>query len=292
MNNLSTPVALSGLESAVLQSANVLSVIGEEPTAKDEAASILASWRELNRCAEQAGIQGCFRHVSKALVNKGTGEVFFECADAAGDGFYITSILPDGMPLFEYAAPEQLGVILPPPPTSKPEPPNTMFNGNMGSPEMGSSNVYVDEWGDDDGERTEIIPEDYDPDADAVTITLPQYGDTVQPQQIFPGQTLTVRRGSGATLDGSTILINPLFKDGKEISRRLSRSHAELIMNEGGTLYIKPLKTANGTALEQETGDYTTRQELAAHTLHKIDLPAVVMLGKAVKMKLARGEGR
>ena len=58
MNNLSTPVALSGLESAVLQSANVLSVVGEQPVSKDEAASILASWRELNRCAEQAGEGG------------------------------------------------------------------------------------------------------------------------------------------------------------------------------------------------------------------------------------------
>lgn len=292
MNDLSTPVVLSGLESAVLQSANVLSVIRTETVSKDEAASILASWSELNRCAEQAGIQGCFRHVSKALVNKGTREVFFECTDAAGDGFDITSVLPDGMPLFEYAAPEQLGVTLPPPPTRKPEPPNTVFNGNMGSSETGGSDVYVDDWGSDDSERTEIIPEDYDPDAGAVTITLPQYGPTVQPQHIFPGQTLTVRRGSGATLDGSTILINPLFKDGKEISRRLSRSHAELIMDESGTLYIKPLKTANGTALEQKTGDYTTRQELDPHTLHKIDLPAVVMLGKAIKMEITQGEGR
>lgn len=292
MNNLSTPVALSGLESAVLQSANVLSVIGEESTAKDEAASILASWRELNRCAEQAGIQGCFRHVSKALINKGTGEVFFECADTAGDGFDITTILPDGMPLFEYAAPEQLGVTLPPPPTRKPEPPNTAPAGNTGAPSVGSSSVYDnDEWGNED-ESTEVIPEGQETLAEAVTITLPQYGDTVQPQQIFPGQTLTVRRGSGATLDGSTILINPLFKDGKEISRRLSRSHAELIMDEGGTLYIKPLKTANGTALEQKTGGYTTRTTLEPHTLHKIDLPAVVMLGKAIKMKLARGEGK
>lgn len=269
-----------------------MSVVGEQPVSTDEAASILASWRDLNRCAEQAGIQGCFRHVSKALVNKGTGEVFFECTDAAGDGFDITSILPNGMPLFEYAAPEQLGVALPPPPVRKPEPPNTMFNGNMGAPETGGTDVYVDEWGNDDDESTDVIPENYDPVAEAVTITLPQYGPTVQPQQIFPGQTLTVRRGSRATLDGSTILINPLFKDGKEISRRLSRSHAELIMDEGGTLYIKPLETANGTALEQKTGDYITRKELDPHTLHKIDLPAVVMLGKAIKMKLTKGEGR
>ena len=292
MNNLSTPVALSGLESAVLQSANVLSVVGEQPVSKDEAASILASWRELNRCAEQAGIQGCFRNVSKALVNKGTGEVFFECTSAAGEGFDITAILPDSIPLFEYAAPEQLGVTLPLPPVRKPEPPNTMFNGNMGAPETGGTDVYVDEWGNDNDESTDVIPEDYNPVAEAVTITLPQYGPTVQPQQIFPGQTLTVRRGSRATLDGSTILINPLFKDGKEISRRLSRNHAELIMDEGGTLYIKPLETANGTALEQKTGDYITRKELDPHTLHKIDLPAVVMLGKAIKMKLTKGEGR
>lgn len=46
------------------------------------------------------------------------------------------------------------------------------------------------------------------------------------------------------------------------------------------------------TALEQKTGDYITRKELDPHTLHKIDLPAVVRLGKAVKMKLTRGEGR
>ena len=63
-------------------------------------------------------------------------------------------------------------------------------------------------------------------------------------------------------------------------------------MDEGGTLYIKPLETANGTALEQKTGDYITRKELDPHTLHKIDLPAVVMLGKAIKMKLTKGEGR